>query len=101
MEYNKLVRDLIPEIIKKDGKNPVIHIATENEFEEALARKLQEEVAEFLADPSKNEAADVLEVMRAICALKGIDLSKLEEVRQKKAEERGGFNERIILDRTE
>jgi predicted house-cleaning noncanonical NTP pyrophosphatase (MazG superfamily) len=100
-EYNKLVRDNIPEIISRDGEKPIIHIAKKQEYEEALARKLQEEVAEFLEDPSVNEVADVLEVMRAICALKGIDLSNLEDVRQKKAEQRGGFTKRIILDRTE
>ncbi len=100
-EYNKLVRDKIPGIIAKTGEKPVIHTAEEQEYGEALTRKLQEEVAEFLADPSVEEAADVLEVMQAICDLRGINLSKLEEVRQRKADERGGFKERIILDRTE
>jgi len=43
----------------------------------------------------------VLEVIQAICALKGVDIGNLEEIRQKKFEERGGFKDRIILDRTE
>ncbi len=100
-EYNKLVRDKIPEIIKEAGEKPITHTAEEKEYVEALTRKFQEEVAEFLANPSVEEAADVLEVIQAICALKGIDISKLEEIRQKKADERGGFKDRIILDRTE
>jgi predicted house-cleaning noncanonical NTP pyrophosphatase (MazG superfamily) len=44
MEFNKLVRDNIPEIIKKDGREPITHIAEDKEYEEALSRKLNEEV---------------------------------------------------------
>ena len=100
-EYNKLVRDRIPDIIRRDGERPITHIAEGKEYEEALADKLQEEIVEFLENPSAEEAADVFEVIQAICALKGVDISKLEETRQKKADERGGFKDRIILDRIE
>lgn len=58
-------------------------------------------MAEFLSNPSVEEVADVFEVLKTICELKGIDLSNLEKVRKKKAEEWGRFKQRIILDRTE
>lgn len=101
MEFNKLVRDNIPEIIISKGETPITHIAEEKEYEEALTRKLHEEVGEFLENTSVYEAADILEVLHAICALRGVNLTTLEHVRQKKTEERGGFKKRIILDRTE
>jgi len=91
----KLVRDRIPEIIRKNGKSPATHIASEQEFRHALAEKLLEEAREFQGNPSAEELADVLEVTRALAELHGKDL--VEAVRKKKAEERGTFTKRIIL----
>jgi len=101
MEFNKLVRDKIPEIIKSRGDVPFVHIATEKEYEDALVAKLGEEIKEFLADPSAEEVADILEVLHTICNLKKISLNNIEEIRKKKVEERGEFEQRIILERTE
>jgi predicted house-cleaning noncanonical NTP pyrophosphatase (MazG superfamily) len=96
MEFNKLVRDNIPNIIKNKKEKAITHIAKDKEYEEALTRKLHEEIDEFLENPCIEEAADILEVLHAICDFKKIDLKMLEEVRQKKAEERGSFKQRII-----
>lgn len=101
MYYHKLVRDKIPEIIKSRGDIPVTHIADGKEYEEALTRKLQEEADEFLANPCSEEIADILEVLRAICVFKKIDFDSVEPLRKAKAAERGTFEQRIILDRTE
>jgi predicted house-cleaning noncanonical NTP pyrophosphatase (MazG superfamily) len=98
MKYNKLVRDKIPEIIKKKGGNPITHIADEAEYWEKLKEKLLEEIAEFKEDESPEEFADLLEVVYAIADYKGFNLEEIEKIREKKAEERGGFKDRIILD---
>ena len=91
----KLVRDRIPEIIQEDGKTPIIRIVDEEEYVRELDRKLYEEVEEYRADGSIEEMADVLEVLQAICIARGYTLQQLEEVRRKKAAERGGFKKRI------
>lgn len=100
MKYNKLVRDKIPEIIKQKGDVPITHIAGNEEYWQKLKEKLQEEVNEFLKESSEEELADILEIIYAICDFKKIDKEKLESLRKKKAERRGGFKDRIILDET-
>ena len=67
----------------------------EEEYVRELDRKLCEEVEEYRADGSIEEMADVLEVLQAICIARGYTLQQLEEVRRKKAAERGGFKKRI------
>lgn len=99
--HNKLVRDKIPEIIEKSGKSCVTHILSEDEYIAALETKLNEEVAEYQADKNLEEMADVLEVLQALCVARGYSLDELEGMRKKKAEERGGFGEKIFLEYVE
>ena len=98
MKYNKLVRDRIPEIIKNKGGVPVTHVADDIEYWQKLKEKLQEEVSEFEEAETKEEMADILEVIDAICDYKKFDKKGLEEIKTKKAEERGKFKNKIILD---
>lgn len=99
--HNKLVRDKIPEIIEKAGKTPVTHILSEEEYMTELDKKLNEECAEYQADKSIEELADMLEVMYAIAEARGWSVSKLEAVRRDKAEKRGGFRDKVYLEYVE
>ena len=45
-EFNKLVRDRIPEIIEKNGQNAYTRILTDVEYKNALEEKLKEELFE-------------------------------------------------------
>jgi len=100
MKYNKLVRDRIPEIVKKNGESPITHTADDDEYWLKLKEKLREEAEEFAKDGNEEEMADILEVLRAIAEFKKVDMKQLERLRKKKADERGGFGKRIILDET-
>lgn len=99
MEYNKLVRDKIPEIIKQKNKIPVVHIAKGDEYLKKLKEKLQEEVSEFSKNDSEEELADILEVINSICKFKNINKEKLDVIRKNKEREKGSFNKRIILEK--
>lgn len=98
MRYNKLVRDGIPGIIRKNGREPRIHIAGREEYWAKLKEKLQEEVDEFTQEPILEEMADIVEVLNAICIFKGWEAAELSSVRRKKAAERGRFEGGVILD---
>ena len=95
--YNKLVRDKIPEIIKNSGKKAITTVLNQEEYLTELDRKLNEECAEYQQDKSIEELADMLEVIYAITVARGYSVGELEQVRREKAENRGGFNDRIIL----
>lgn len=101
MQFDKLVRDNIPDIIIKNGRIPVTHTAEIEEFENALLKKLREEVDEYIENPSEEEIVDVLEVLYSIYQVKGYDSEELEKKRKEKLKVRGGFIKRIILDKTE
>jgi predicted house-cleaning noncanonical NTP pyrophosphatase (MazG superfamily) len=98
MKYNKLVRDKIPEYIKSRGGKPVTHIAGNEEYWRKLREKLQEEVNEFLEAESPQEIADIYEVLDAMCDWKQFDRNQVQDIKKTKLEERGGFQNRIILD---
>lgn len=67
MQYNKLVRDKIPQIIfENEGKNSQTSILEGKALQEALLRKLDEEIAEYKEAYSDEEMADILEVLYAL-----------------------------------
>ena len=99
-EYNKLVRDRIPEIITANGGESVTHIATDEEYRQKAIEKLQEELAEFLESKDPEELADLLEITYAVAESLGVNEVELDAIRLKKAAERGGFTKRIILEKS-
>jgi predicted house-cleaning noncanonical NTP pyrophosphatase (MazG superfamily) len=103
-EYHKLVRDNIPEIIANDGMTAVTRVLSDSEYELALIEKIAEEQRELAkadtTEEMENELADIQEVVDALA--KHISSKKrIEDVRVRKAKERGGFEKRIFLERTE
>lgn len=96
MNQGKLVRDKIPQIITAAGKKPITRVLDHAEYLEELDKKLSEEIAEYQADKSIEEMADVLEVLLAICEARGHSVEDLMNVRNEKKEARGGFEQKIF-----
>ena len=104
MEYNKLVRDRIPEIIRNNGEQPETRILSDEEYKLELEKKLLEEYNEVLNASGNDrieELADMLEVMISLAALEEKTLDDIVSEADKKREKRGGFKEKIYLKRVE
>lgn len=95
--YNKLVRDRIPEIIEASGHKCETRVLSDDEYLMELKNKLQEEVNEYLESDSVEELADIIEVVHSLSAQSGSSIESVEEIRSNKANERGGFTEKIFL----
>ena len=98
----KLVRDKIPEIIEASGRSAQFRQLRGKAFERALHDKLVEETTELCeaktAGEVLEEAADVLEVLRAIASGHGHDLSEVIRAADAKRAARGGFDSRLWLE---
>jgi predicted house-cleaning noncanonical NTP pyrophosphatase (MazG superfamily) len=104
-EYNKLVRDLIPEIIRQNGNVPETRVLNEREYCAELEKKFQEELGEYLAaktpEARLEEMADIFEVITALNAAEGRPIDHVIKVQKRKRAERGGFSEKIFLESVE
>jgi predicted house-cleaning noncanonical NTP pyrophosphatase (MazG superfamily) len=99
--YNKLVRDKIPQIIEQSGKKFSARILNDQRYIKYLQQKSYEELDEYCAAGTKEDAveelADLLEIIHSLAHHHGSSIEEVEKVREKKAEKRGGFKERILL----
>ena len=102
--YNKLVRDNIPEIIRRDNQVPIIKVLNDNEYKKALEDKIMEEykeVIESLGSDRLEELADMLELIKALAEIEKSSLEEVIELANNKRDKRGGFSKRIFLERIE
>lgn len=103
-EFNKLVRDKIPELIQSRGENVELVQLEGEALIEALRCKLIEESFEVFDAKTTSqiteELADLLEVANALASRLGITSEAIDTTRKKKAEGRGAFDQALMLTRT-
>ncbi|OBB19699.1 hypothetical protein A5761_00700 [Mycolicibacterium setense] len=96
MSDGKLVRDLIPDLIRESGRMVEVRRLVGNELAHALADKLREEAqeaAEVVNDRDRliDELADVTEVLSALLKCHGIKEQEIADATAAKTRQRGGF----------
>ncbi|NEP86503.1 MAG: nucleoside triphosphate pyrophosphohydrolase [Okeania sp. SIO2C2] len=99
-KYNKLVRDRIPEIIRKSGLDCETITLSETEYRQALREKLIEEAQEAATASNADlaiEIADLLEVVDALLKSYGISHNQITLERDQKRATKGDFEQKIML----
>ena len=98
-KVDKLIRDGLPEMMRRQGLSVFIRRLDEAEFVQRLKDKLVEEAGEAHSAASRDalveELADLREVVLALLAATGISEAEVEDVRTRKRAERGGFDYRV------
>jgi len=89
---------MIPQIIEESGNEAVTRILEDEEYVKALKDKLQEEVQEYLESDDPEELADIIQIIRALVDYHSMSYADLEIVRERKLNERGGFDSHIYLE---
>ena len=95
-DNGKLVRDLIPDLIRDSGRNPEVRYLSGQELVAALATKLVEEASEAAEAVDSREhlveeLADLREVMTALMAAKEITDEEVAKATRDKMKLRGAF----------
>ncbi|WP_323018510.1 nucleoside triphosphate pyrophosphohydrolase [Castellaniella sp.] len=104
VEFHKLVRDGIPDMIRDRGER-VDSVALKGDaLITALRQKLVEEAFEALDANTGNELlgelADLQEVLLALATALNVDPGAVEQERLKKRKKRGGFEKGLMLLKT-
>lgn len=101
MIHNKLVRDRIPEIIRKEGKEAEVSVLNDEQNLIELRVKLIEEATEVSLskdrDEMLSELADVREVMDALMQVFEISPMEVSTIQALKAIKRGKFEKKYYL----
>ena len=100
--YNKLVRDNIPNIIRKNNETPIIRVLNEDEYKKELELKLYEEYKEVIEAKENErleELADMIEVIKALANIENKNLKDIIDIADEKANKRGSFSNRIFLEK--
>ena len=105
-EYNKLIRDKIPEIIEKNGVKSKTKSLTDEEYKEELLKKIVEEAKEVMETNGNikdliKEIGDIIEVTNYVIETFGLDKKEIEKLRNERKESRGGFDKKLFLEYTE
>ena len=99
--YNKLVRDMIPQLIVEDGRHRNPRCFDAWEWSAELKKKLKEEVEEFIQSGEIEELVDIGEVIHAILAIENVSVETYQRMRLEKRQGRGGYEKRIFLESVE
>ena len=95
--YNKLIRDRIPEKIKKHGGDYEVEKLKGKGFELELLKKASGLLAAKTRKELISELADVLDVIEEIKRLKKITNKEIKDAQKVNFKIKGGFQKKLFL----
>ncbi|MFF5994969.1 nucleoside triphosphate pyrophosphohydrolase [Lysinibacillus sp. KU-BSD001] len=99
--FNKLVRDKVPSLVTKDGGSYSLKLLSPLEHQHEITKKMYEELDEYHAAQSKDEAieelVDMVELIYAAIKLHDVSPEDFEAIRLEKKKKKGGFEKGIYL----
>ncbi len=99
--YYKLIRDRIPEKIRKKGGTSKTRVLKAREFERELLKKVEEEASALPRVRSRtaliSELADVIDVLYEIKKVKKISDKEIAAAQWENFKRKGGFRKRLYL----
>lgn len=97
VEYNKLVRDKIPQIIKESGRVCEYKVLGDSEIKDALKEKLIEKAQIFSNKPSEDELSDIYELLNAIVETYDYEPLHIDYLKLQNKESKGTYSHRVYL----
>jgi len=97
VEYNKLVRDKIPEIIRESGRTCEFKILGQSEIKDALKEKLIEKADVFSNRPSEDEISDIYELLDTIVEVYDFEPLHIDYLKLQNKESKGSYSEKVFL----
>ncbi|MEA2569412.1 MAG: hypothetical protein QOI24_1413 [Acidobacteriota bacterium] len=100
MRVDKLVRDRVPDELRRLGRTIVVTAVSDGEYVRCLKSKLVEEVDEVVNAESAeflDELADVIEVVRALARAHKFSVEELAAAVAAKQRRLGGFDAGLFL----
>lgn len=98
-KVEKLIRDNLPDILRKSGIALNEKTLDQTEFITQLKNKLQEEAEEVNHAQNEKELieelADVLEIVHTLSKASKLSLEQIEKARLEKQKSKGGFNNKV------
>lgn len=99
----RVVRDLIPQLVREAGHEVAFHAAAADDRPRHLKQKVLAEAEELVgaqAGAEKEEVADLLEALEAFIRARGYDREALKRIKDAKRKQRGGFDRCWVVEAT-
>ncbi|MBQ4383786.1 MAG: nucleoside triphosphate pyrophosphohydrolase [Firmicutes bacterium] len=94
-----LVRDRIPEILRKEGYYPMTRVLNDEEYLFQLHHALSKAIRIYLHQGSLSDLADVTEIINAIAQMRGVSVEEVLKIREYRAMTYGAYENRYYLEK--